>query len=194
MEKPGRCQTLYRTSFDTDLRRLYDARLMLDSLPATFDPIQLADEGVRLVGTLPLRGMKRLSGLCVNDQTEAYIDFQFQRSLQGEREMHGTVTATVELECQRCLQSVQLKLEAQPLFLFVRPGQMGEGVTDEADIIEVGKPLVLNEFVEDELLLAMPMVPLHPETECQPAAGAPGEGKPNPFAALSQLKKSEKKF
>jgi uncharacterized protein len=47
-------------------------------------------------------------------------------------------------------------------------------------------------LIEDELLLALPIVAMHPETECASRMTADkvtdGADKPQPFAALAQLK------
>ena len=55
---------------------------------------------------------------------------------------------------------------------------------------------VLHCLLEDELLMALPLVPMHDECPVLPAFSAgvidvPGDvaEKPNPFAALAQLKK-----
>ena len=55
----------------------------------------------------------------------------------------------------------------------------------------------LHELVEDELLLSLPMVPMHETCPVTPvfSAGDPAveatEAKPNPFAVLGQLKKGK---
>ncbi|HCP54228.1 MAG TPA: metal-binding protein, partial [Pseudomonas sp.] len=65
------------------------------------------------------------------------------------------------------------------------------------DVLEVGEyPLDLLALVEDELLLALPIVPLHDPEICQPPVG-PDEPEPsedevtrsNPFSVLAQLKR-----
>ncbi len=64
-------------------------------------------------------------------------------------------------------------------------------------MLEVGEdPLDLLALVEDELLLALPIVPLHDPEICQPPVG-PDEPEPsedevtrsNPFSVLAQLKR-----
>ena len=64
-------------------------------------------------------------------------------------------------------------------------------------MLEVGEdPLDLLALVEEELLLALPIVPLHDLEICQPPAG-PDESEPsedevtrsNPFSVLAQLKR-----
>jgi uncharacterized protein len=163
---------------------------MFDALPAVIDPLRLADEGARLCGELQLRGMPRLAGLCADTQGTASIDWQFERSAQGLRQMHGPVRATVRAICQRCLQLFTLTISADTRLVLLNAGETG--VNDEADVLEA-KPWPLSELVENELLLAMPMIPMHAPGECQAVTpGSSGEAvcgdRRNPFAALGKLK------
>ncbi|MBI5611843.1 MAG: DUF177 domain-containing protein [Gammaproteobacteria bacterium] len=163
---------------------------MFDALPAIIDPLRLADEGARLCGELTLKGMPRLAGLCADVRGTASIDWQFERSAQGLRQMHGPVRATVRVICQRCLQPFTLALSADIRLVLLNPGVTG--AHDEADVLEA-KPWPLSELVENELLLAMPMIPMHAPGECQTRApGASSEtgrsDRRHPFAALGKLK------
>ena len=162
---------------------------MFDALPAVIDPLRLADEGARLCGELKLQGMPRLTGLCADAQGMASIDWQFERSAQGLRQMHGSVRATVRVICQRCLQPFALTLGTDTRLVVLNPGETG---ANEADVLEA-KPWLLSELVENELLLAMPMIPMHAPGECQ--ARVPGSSdkagrsdRRHPFAVLGKLK------
>jgi uncharacterized protein len=163
---------------------------MFDALPAVIDPLRLADEGARLCGELQLQGMPRLAGLCADTQGTASIDWQFERSAQGLRQMHGPVRAAVRAICQRCLQPFTLTISADTRLVLLNAGE--SGVNDEADVLEA-KPWSLSELVENELLLAMPMIPMHAPGECQavtpgPSGEAGRSDRRNPFAALGKLK------
>ncbi len=73
----------------------------------------------------------------------------------------------------------------------------------EADVMAVDKPLLLSSVVEDEFLLAMPMVPLHDLSKCPgkvyvAGAASPakesvktGKVKKNPFSVLNELKRTK---
>ena len=65
----------------------------------------------------------------------------------------------------------------------------------EDDVLALTRALDLRELVEDELLLALPIVPRHevcPEPLPQPADdAAPAEPAPHPFAALAALKRTK---
>ena len=77
-------------------------------------------------------------------------------------------------------------------FLFVH-GEDAAAQLDadtEDDVLAITRSLDLRELIEDELLLAMPIVPRH-EVCPQPLVAATDEladDKPNPFAALMDLK------
>lgn len=160
---------------------------MSGGLPATIDPIQLAERAARLSGTLALAGMPRLAESCADRQGSIDIELHFERS--GDAKVyaaHGSVRAAVKVTCQRCLEPMTLSLVVRPQWLFVRAGDGRETPPDEeAEVIEVDRPVVLSELVEDELLLAMPMIPMHRLEEC-PARkySATGKERESPFAGL----------
>lgn len=164
---------------------------MKGSLPATIDPYLLAEKGARLRGTLPVRRLRRLAELCLDDRDEIGIDLQFERSgAQGLCLMHGTLAATLHVACQRCLDAMVLHLATAPRLVLRR----AEAATDEDETLVVDKAFALSELVEDELLLAMPMIPMHNLAQCParslvsvsgPSAGA-RKAKANPFSILVQ--------
>jgi uncharacterized protein len=102
----------------------------------------------------------------------------------------------VTLECQRCLQPMRLPLHAERRIFFVEGEEAAAAldVESEDDVLALTPALDLRELIEDELLLALPLVARHahcPEplprafVEDDPAV-APAD---NPFAALAALKR-----
>lgn len=168
---------------------------MLNSLPATLDPIRLADEGARLTGVVPARALRRLAEINLDEAAEVHVDLQFQRTANGQREMHGRIAVRAAVNCQRCLEPLELDLVAEPVLFFARSGEPGGALPEDVEQLPVSKPLVLNDLVEDELLLVLPMVPMHVESECRArgyrsSAGTSGVSeKTGPFASLGRLKK-----
>jgi uncharacterized protein len=112
--------------------------------------------------------------------------------------LHLEAQATVTLVCQRCLGPVDEAISFERDFRFVASEALAE-VEDEVseeDVLVISKSFDLLELVEDELLMATPLVSKH-ETCPSPVklhaadpefADVPHE-KPNPFAVLQQLKK-----
>jgi len=165
---------------------------MFDGLPAVIDPLQLADEGAWLRGALGLTDMPRLLGVCADNQGSVVVDLHFERDAQGLRRMHGSLQATLRMVCQHCLQPFTHTLCADTRLILLTPGEPGAVTADEADTLVVTKPLPLSEIVEDELLLAMPMIPRHAPGECQANMSGPTDkGRDRrPFATLNKLKRN----
>lgn len=163
--------------------------------PSSIDPVQLAENGARLTGELSLAAMPRLSQSCCDPAGSVSVDLQFERSdSEGLRIMRGTVRASMRVTCQRCLEEMALDLQIEPNLILLRPGER-EDLEREDEALVVERPLALSALVEDELLLAMPMIPMHAPAVCparRPLEHAPVGGRrqrPNPFAALRRLKR-----
>ena len=176
---------------------------MFGSGPSTIDPIQLAKRGARLQGTLPVSTMARLAEMCCDDSGEVIYDLQFERSgADGLCLLHGALHASVHVTCQRCLEPMTLDLGGDMQLILLRPGER-EDLAQEPDTLIVEKPVSLSDIAEDELLLVMPMIPMHEPNRC-PASGHlrsrstkdasadEGARASSPFSALADVKKKEK--
>lgn len=162
---------------------------MSNGLPAQIDPIRLAEEGTRLQGSLSTRGMQRLP---IDAPATIEIDLEFFKSAPGRWEMRGTVTAAVRLVCQRCLAPFPYLVDAESQLRFLRTDAAASEEETEATIVD--GPVRLADLVEEEVMLALPMIALHVNSEaCAPAqARLADKGKPHPFAVLAQLKKQKR--
>jgi uncharacterized protein len=77
--------------------------------------------------------------------------------------------ATVLLQCQRCLRPLAMPVEAVRAFRFVDDEETAAALDEEIedDVLVLPRALDLRALVEDEMLLALPVVPRHeqcPET------------------------------
>jgi uncharacterized protein len=110
-----------------------------------------------------------------------------------------SVDATVPQVCQRCLSPVEVPLQVERAFRFVASEEQAELEDEESeeDVLVLSRDFNLLELIEDELLMALPVVPKHEtcpapvKLQAQDAdfdAAAPAAQKPNPFAILEQLK------
>jgi uncharacterized protein len=101
----------------------------------------------------------------------------------------------VTLECQRCLQPMRLPLHAERRFFFVDGEDAAEALDAESedDVLALTPALDLADLIEDELLLALPLVPRHahcPEPLARAFVEDDSAADPadHPFAALAALK------
>lgn len=173
-----------------------------------FDPLRLdvpacAEAAAQLQGEWPLQSMHRLaaaahavSPLTASDQVVWSVRAEQHRLPGGAVQpwLHLKATARLALECQRCLQPVECVIDVDRSFVFV-PGESAAAELDaqiDADVLALTRALDLRELVEDEMLLALPVVPRH-EVCPQPLPISDDtladESRPNPFAALATLKR-----
>ncbi len=114
--------------------------------------------------------------------------------------IHLTAQATLTLVCQRCLGPVDEPVSVERDFRFVASEALAEVEDEESeeDVLVLSKSFDLLELIEDELLMATPLVSKH-EICPQPVklqamdlefVELPEE-KVNPFAMLQQLKKKD---
>ena len=122
-----------------------------------------------------------------------------QRSAGGENQvwLHLLAEADVILQCQRCLRPLDEAVHVDRRFRFVTDEDTAAMLDDqiEDEVLVLQKSLNLRDLVEDEMLLALPLVPRHdvcPETiPMQFGDVELVEEKANPFASLAILRKDK---
>lgn len=111
--------------------------------------------------------------------------------------LHLQAQASLPLICQRCLHSVDMPLAVQRSFRFVadEAAALEQDDESEEDLLVVSREFNLHELIEDEFLMALPMVPLHEECPTPVTTESRSEDfdaasaePPNPFAALASFK------
>jgi uncharacterized protein len=175
---------------------------MLGGWSSIIDPIQLAEKGARLSGELPVKGMARLAEMCRDAEGSVRIDLQFEHDpSDGLRTVNGTIDARINVTCQRCMEPMSLSLSTRPHLLLLRTGERDE-LMESGSALTVERPITLGSLVEDELLLSMPMVPMHPVESCHAHAARESprqtefESNANkdarPFSVLAALKNAKR--
>jgi DUF177 domain-containing protein len=103
--------------------------------------------------------------------TDGELDLRLSKS-GTDVIVRGTVTAELTVECARCLQPTRVLVREPLSGLFVPTGDLTgppsdeeELTADQADVMPYdGETVVLDDFVRDELLLGVPMIPLCSES------------------------------
>lgn len=165
---------------------------MVTRLPAFVDPIRLADKGIRLTGAIALFKMTRLAVSFRERQGAVAVDLSFATDAKGMRVVHGAAKARVKVGCQRCLEPINLVLATKFKLAFVGDTETTDLPDDYEALPTPTGPVSLIDLIEDELILAIPIAPMHPRDECdgallpmtQPMLGAPR----SPFASLARWK------
>lgn len=172
--------------------------------PLRLDVAALAAEGGVLEGRWPGDQLPRLAQTTTPPQDIAPADVAWRVEGRrvpvtgGEPEVWLDISARtpVWLTCQRCLRPFESPIEIDQALRFVRGEAEAEALDAEleVDVLALPRALDLRELVEDELLLALPLVPRH-EVCPSPLTFSAGPldevaepERENPFAALQSLK------
>lgn len=172
---------------------------MLSQLPEQADPRRLCEQGKYYQGRIALQGLARLAPLLTSSEGEAAFTLRFGQDGEGRAVIRGHVNAILQVCCQRCMQPMPLAVDVGFLLSPVSGPQEAERLTPEYDpLLLDGRLLHPVDLIEDELILAIPPAPRHPEAACgvdladyrsQDGAALPAEAeKENPFASLRQLR------
>ncbi len=97
----------------------------------------------------------------------------------------------VMLTCRRCLEGVPFDLEVDERIVMVRDEAELPELEEETagiDVIVQPERLDVAALLEEEILLALPLAPAHPEGACGADREVAQQQRENPFAALAKLK------
>ena len=165
------------------------------------DVAAFAAAGGKLAGEGRLAEFPRLLAEAVEPDPDTRVEWQ----ARGEQRpgpdgkptpwLHLRAQARVPLTCQRCLAAVQEELAVQRWFRFAQDEDSAAAEDEQAeeDVLALSREFDLRALVEDELLLALPVVPRHdicpqpvPLSAADPAFEQ-ASARPNPFAVLGTL-------
>jgi uncharacterized protein len=175
---------------------------MLSGLPDHVDPFRLCDQARSFEGRLNLADLPRLAEAVVSTEGQASYRIACDRDEHRRARIRGSVEAELVVVCQRCMGPMNWPVHAEFQLGVVTSEAQAEQLPDDYDVLLLeGETIQLASLIEDELLLAVPVAPLHPADECSvnPADWSPPEIEPetdskreNPFAVLAGLKRPEK--
>lgn len=170
---------------------------MPQKLPKEIDPLRLAKNGLKLTGQLAIADMPRLQQSLLSDEGTIKVNIAFDMDEIDTPYMQGEFATTVLMTCERCMTAMTLDLNVNSLLAIVINEQKIASLDKQYDpwLLASNDEVSLSSVVEDELILALPIVPRHNEV-CLPASewfsadelvGEAAE-KVSPFAILSTLK------
>lgn len=186
------------------------------SFPDLLDPRKAVAQRSVFEGEMALARLPRLSKLLwqggaskaptsAKTPETVHYRFAFERDGDGRSIAQGHVAAALPVCCQRCFQRYDLVVDTAVSLALV------EGIDEAKTLPAHYEPLMLedrlmraSDLIEDELILAVPTIPRHPEGQCEPPpvpstaaalVGVEGEepalgaDRPRrPFASLAALK------
>jgi uncharacterized protein len=162
-----------------------------DSIAGTvIDCLEFARSGGVLERRVGLGELPRLADLLSTSDGFLSVRLEGWRDDEGKSWLQLDLAGEPVLCCQRCLGGVKFPLAITSRLQLMAPGEdwPDDDLDDDSiDAIAAETALSVQELVEDEVLLALPIAPRHEECE-SPLANASEHGS-SPFSALAALKK-----
>jgi uncharacterized protein len=170
------------------------------ALPARVQASAAVAHGERHTGELALKLMPRLAALLASSDGRVKADLQATNE-PGFPVLRGTISGELPMICRRCGKTFAWPLEVKTLLRLVRSeSEEKSALHDSEPYLVEHDALPLREIVEDEVLLALPMLPRCESCENAVRSApetAPAQAEPRrdpsvdgPFAALKEkLKK-----
>lgn len=175
--------------------RTYHRAPMSAALPERVDVARQVQARRIFEGSLPLGRMQRLRGSLADIDGEAHYAIEFGKDNLGISYLALHVEASLPLVCQRTLEVFGYRAVIDQRLGLIASER------EEAALPEGYEPLLVPDdgqldlpgVIEDELILALPVVPLRPgapiEWKDASADEEPDAERPSPFAVLGALKK-----
>ena len=178
-----------------------------NTFPSQIEPFKWAEQGFTWSGTLPLFRFARIAREAVGSIDEKSININCKLSMDTYHRivwLDAQIATQVPMECQRCLDTVDIDLVADVHLALIDDESLIERLDEDADFIVLGEsesakkgsidtPALIDllTLLEDELLLLVPLSPKHDacEHKHQPTIqNVVEEKRDNPFDVLASLK------
>lgn len=167
---------------------------MLPPVPDVLDAWRMVAARREFEGRIPLAAMTRLASSL--SDTEGEVRFRLAFGIDALRIAYAELEINAELpmECQSSLKRFLLPIQISQRLGLIRDEADEAALPEEYEALLVDADAMLRpaELVEDELILALPVVAVAPDAEVVERDFAPPTeeaASANPFAALAGLKK-----
>lgn len=140
-----------------------------ENLPEKINPLRLAEAGVSLHGILHVKDMQRLCMSLASDSGEVDVGIQCGIDQQGIRFLGGHIKAQFELQCQRCMEPYLYEIIEDFLSGIVKTEEEARELPERYEPVFVDEEgmLIIQDVIEDELIIGLPIVPMHDPKECK---------------------------
>lgn len=136
------------------------------------DLVDLASEAARngsYKGMLDCRKLSRLRDQLFDAQaSQVSFDLSFYRDEEGRNVVAARLSGSLLLQCQRCLGPVELPLDSRIRLAVVSGIDEGNRLPEDYEPLWTEGRLVRPvDVLEDDLILSVPLVPLHGGEACE---------------------------
>ena len=160
--------------------------------PKTIKLFNFAKKEVNFYGEYKISDVPRVSDIARNAEDNLEVDLSFHLENGKTPCVKGIINSKIVLDCQRCLDTLNIDLKVLFNLAFVRFESQAEGLDKDYEVYVLGESEEIDtlDLISDEILLSLPMVPSH-EFDC--SLSEDNETKvekvrKNPFDVLKNIK------
>ncbi|MBG6241824.1 MAG: 23S rRNA accumulation protein YceD [Candidatus Symbiopectobacterium sp. Dall1.0] len=167
-------------------------------LPLTLDAVRTAQKRLDYVGVYTVEQVARVAESVVSVDSDVQVSLSFHIDNQRLAVINGSAQVAVTLMCQRCQKPFEHQIHTTFCFSPVVNDEQAEALPEAYEPIDVDEfgEVDLLAMVEDEIILVLPIAPVHDSEHCEVSEADMVFGKlpeevekPNPFAVLASLKR-----
>jgi uncharacterized protein len=141
------------------------------TLPVQVNHRRFVSDNAKLEGIIPLQRFGRFFALVEDEAGEVEAQLEFRKERKHRSLVIGKLRTQVSMICQNCMLPAPIQLETTLRVVVVNSEDALAALHEDDDGLVCEDELVLLvDLIEDELILALPMVGKHLEGECQSAA------------------------
>lgn len=160
------------------------------------DSVQFAKQHAAKRCSVAVSEFKRLAQVVLDDEGEFEVGLEGFEDSEGRPCLRLHVEGNMKVSCQRCLEPLVLEIASDRRFVLVEreedlmdPGEEA----DDVDSLLAESKLDALALAEDEILLQIPMAPMHDENACtQPQWSSDAGNEGSAFSVLGALNTKER--
>lgn len=146
-----------------------------------------------LQGKIPLISLERLRSYLAD--TAGELTYLVSGQLDGHNRpmLKISVSGNVDLNCQRCLKTMEYGLDLETKLLLARSEDELSRYDEDifVDAIYASNELSIQLLIEDEIILGLPISPRHQDTQCHVSIKTgTTAAREHPFTVLASLKRT----
>ena len=119
-----------------------------------------------IAGEIEFERLTRFCELLHSEHGSVRVGFRFDQQAAGYTTVRLEYDASFELQCQRCLEPMEERVSRGASFVIVGGDSIPAGVPEDHEPVELsGDRFQPVGFVEDELIMSLPLIPRHARLE-----------------------------
>jgi uncharacterized protein len=149
------------------------------TLPIQVNHRRFISDNAKLDGIIPLQRFERFIALLEDETGEVEAKLEFRKERKHRSLVIGQLRTQVSMICQNCMMPASIELQTTLRVVVVNSEEALAALHEDDDgLVCEDELILLVDLLEDELILALPMVGKHVEGGCQPAAYEANKSQP----------------